>query len=312
MALKRNRKTDAGATCDAPVVAPEPAPIRILTRPRVDWLALAGYATPGECGFIDAHTAKGRPVLWRPGWWGKTMLVNGVQMLLCHADRADPASFAWPQAWAVGRLRPTRVDVCVDIEGFTFTQEHRSLFTMRKGKSRNHYSGETLETINIGGESSHVNMRLRIYLKSAQCTDADRIVWQRNGWSGGDVWRVEYQINERALPAGLRLPEDVGSLLTDALSRYRMCKVNPRTYAEQNKAPTHRVWEILQTMGTGGKLTRRRRQTAVVRRDDRVHVDALDRLMKTAGVLLLPRLYRRMQDAILASGGDLNGEGKGK
>lgn len=293
---------DVNASCTGGVMRMEET-IRIVTRPRVDWLSLAGFATPQECGMVSTYTERGRQIFWRPGWWAKELTVEGRTMLCARADRSMSGVFAWPQAWAIGRLRPTRVDVCCDIEGWTFLQEHRSLFTMRKGKSRNHYAGETLETINIGGESSHVNMRLRVYNKTQQCTDADRIEWAKNGWSGADVWRVEYQINERALPAPLELPEDVPKLLLDALGRYRMCTENPRGFCEQNKAPTHHVWRALAlACGSPGKLTRRRRQSAVERRGDRVHVDALNRLMKAAGVMLLPRLLRQMEAAINASG----------
>lgn len=309
----RRQKTvalgEANATCADGLIVSEHGPVRVVTPPRVDWLSLAGFATGAECGMIETLTERGQKVLWRPGWWGKELQHNGRTMLAVRADRAVAGTFQWPQLWAMGRLRPTRVDICCDIEGFTFLQEHRSLFTMRKSKSRNHYSGETLETINIGGESSHVNMRLRVYNKTEKCTDEDRIAWAKNGWSGQDVWRVEYQINERALPNPLALPEDVPALFVDALARYRMCAVNPRSCCEQNKAPTHSVWKALQSAaGCAGKLTRRRRQTPVERRGDRVYMEALERLMKSAGVLLLPRLLRRVEHAIIASGGNVNGE----
>lgn len=289
--------------------------IRVVAGPRVDWLAVAGAVLGTEAGFVETVTPRGRPILWRPGvggagWWAKEYKRHGRIILCAHTEKGG---YVWPQDWidehgqVVTVMKPTRVDICCDIEGFTFLQEHRSLFTMRTPHSSNHYHGVELETLNIGGDSAHVNMKLRIYNKTRECDERDRQQWAKNGWTGGDVWRVEYQINERALPRELELPRDVDRMWADALARYRMCAVDPRTYSQQNKAPTHDVWTAL---GSARKLTRRR-SAMPPPRDEARHLRSLERLMEAAGPRLLPRLLaklKRAHDVSVACGEIPHGE----
>lgn len=276
--------------------------IRILTMPRVDTFTVSGVTTPEECGFVPAVTASGEEAIYRPGWWGvakriKKGALAGRTLLNARAERA---AFEWPQVWGIGRVHPTRVDVCCDFEGFAFTDEHRALFTFRKGKSSTWYAGDVAETLYIGSNASHSNLRLRIYNKTTECNDRDREQWTMNGWSGADVWRVEAQVRERGLPRNLSLPEHVGALWNDALARYRMCARNPRTYSQQNKAPTHDLWRLL---GNPERLTRMRRAEVPWTGRDDEHVRRLERLMTAAGARLLPHLLARVERAMLASGG---------
>lgn len=276
--------------------------IRVLTLPSVDSFTVSGVTTPEECGFIPAVTASGEEAIYRPGWWGVAKRIRkgplaGRTLLNARAERA---AFAWPQAWGVGLVHPTRVDICCDFEGFTFTDEHRSLFTFRKGKASTWYAGDELETLYIGSNASHSNLRLRIYNKTRECNERDRERWTMSGWSGADVWRVEAQIRERGLPRNLLLPECVGVLWNDALARFRMCERNPRTFSQQNKAPTHELWKML---GRPERLARKRRADVPWTASDDEHVRRFERLMTAAGARLLPHLLARLERAIVASGG---------
>lgn len=271
--------------------------------PRIDYLAVAGRATAEECGFVPALTQRGRPSFWRPGWWAKEGKVRGYTTLMAKADRGW---MRWPVPWG-DSLHPTRVDVCCDIEGFTFTDGDRKLFTFRNPRSSTHYHGEDAETLYIGSLSSHTTMLLRIYKKSSKCTDQDRWGWALNGWSGGDVWRIEYELHDRALGENLHVPECAMSLWSDGLARYRMCTTNPRTFIQQNMAPTHELWRQL---GDPRKLTRRRAPLPP-HRDDAI-TRAFERLVARTPQGQLHDLLRRLQHAVTLAGGETPHAKKGR
>jgi hypothetical protein len=137
---------------------------------------------------------------------------------------------------------------------------------------------------------------LRIYLKSALCDDRDKRVWSANGWRGEDVWRVEFEYHHKrsrpVLPANFECPRDVDVLWSDALARIRMCECPPRTYSQQNKAPTHPWWTAL---GKAKRLTRRRGDLHLTPASEAErNLASLKRLVDRSGVDMLEVYVRHI------------------
>lgn len=209
---------------------------------------------------------------------------------------AEAAARSWPQPWA-DAFHLTRVDVACDVtfvptkgEPSGFTEAHRELFTSR-GTTQSIHKNNEMRTLYIGSRQSPV--MLRIYLKSEHCNERDRERWREHGWSGRtQVWRIEYEFHKRAIPQDITLPDDVGRMWSDGLARIRMCAVPPRTYCEQNKAPTHPWWKAL---GHPVRVTRRACDLA---KPDEATVKtleaALDRLCVRGGAGVVPVLLRRL------------------
>lgn len=269
--------------------------VRVVQPPRPDYLRVVGHGEPEDFGFTKRDNR-----YWRPGWWMVRRERDGRPPMLI-ADAADKHAMTWPQPWGVEHFHVTRVDVCCDLTGVTFREDHAVLFTHR-GERTLHYNKHKLATVEIGRRKSP--LMLRIYLKSKHCTEDDRHRWARHGWDGSDVWRIEYELHTRALPRDKRrqtlvaLPEQVPVLWNDALARIRMCEQPPRGLSQQNKAKTAALWRALAIgQGVHGpvRMTRMQGDLPLPPIVDREAVMAsLHRLETRAGVAMLPMMIRKL------------------
>lgn len=234
---------------------------------------------------------------WRPGWWARrdAYVREGVTRVRTVAD-AEHAARSWPQGWADESAHLTRVDIACDVTGIAFTPEMRCLFTCRGTRSMIEKRGD-LRTLYIGSRESPV--LLRIYLKSSapNLEERTRSTWRQNGWDGrSPVWRIEYELHTRALPANTTLPRDVPVLWADCLARIRMCVSDPRAASASNRrrVPTHPWWVAL---GRPERLSRRGgRPVAPLADAELARLDrALDRLAVAAGPDYLARLMSRLR-----------------
>lgn len=288
--------------------------IRVVWPPHVDYLRAVGPGTPDVYGFARHPQQSHR--WWRWGWWAQTMETeHGV--ITC-AD-AEAGSRTWPQPFSEN-MHLTRVDIACDITGgrsqdgrfevVKFLDTHRLMFAGRGRRTMEEVKGEA-RTIYIGSRTSP--LMLRIYLKTAakNLQERDRQVWLENGWDGrSEVWRIEYEFKRRAISpfesaAGFELPAAMPAMWADALARIRMCAADPKSYCEQNKAPTHAWWKAL---GSPCRKTRPRRRDlteASAERPERFLRD-LDRLASRAGVPLLPLLVARLKRIAKTSGAKEN------
>ena len=271
--------------------------LRVVWPPHVDYLRAVATVTAEAAGFVPRQDPGRALRFWRPFWWAveqPTGIGDGRRTV---AD-AEVGGRTWPQPWA-GDFHMTRVDIACDIcirpmkgQPMGFTTAHRELFTGRGAKQIFEKRHE-LRTMYIGGRESPV--MLRIYKKTERCSERDKMRWLEHGWNGrDDVWRIEFEFHRKALPEGLELPRDVGALWADGLARIRMCAVNPRTFCEQNRAPTHPWWAAL---GQPAKLTRRAVDMAGPPREQtRAEIlRALDKLAVRGGVALLDAMVSRLQ-----------------
>ena len=284
--------------------------LRVVWPPHCDYLRAVADVRAEDAGFLQRKEPGKATRWWRPGWWAVEQ-PTATDAIRTVAD-AEHMARSWPQPWA-DAFHLTRVDVACDVviprvagQPSGFTIAHKDLFTGRGAKQvieKKH----ALRTMYIGGRESPV--MLRIYLKSAKCTERDKNRWLENGWNGrDDVWRIEYEFHRKALPA-LSLPRDVMKLWCDGLARIRMCAVPPRSYAEQNRAPTHPWW---QSLGQPRKLTRRAVDMAGPP-SEATQVEllrALDRLAARGGGCFLAKMMERLERSIVSRKKRNNGQGE--
>jgi len=289
--------------------------IRVVWPPHCDYLRAVGDLRAEAAGFLQRKEPGKATRWWRPGWWAVEQ-PTAADSIRTVADAEHVARF-WPQGWA-DEFHLTRIDVACDVviprrrghpSGFTFA--HKDLFTGRGAKQVIEKKHE-LRTMYIGGRESP--LMLRIYMKSERCNERDKQRWLEHGWNGrDDVWRIEYEFHRKAIPDGVRVPQDVNALWADGLARIRMCAVPPRTYAEQNRAPSHEWWDAL---GAPRKLTRRAVDMAGPPSEAKAEelLRALDKLAARGGGCFVARMMERLERSasIVAAGRKRKRNGQGE
>jgi len=169
-----------------------------------------------------------------PGWSVEVAL--RAAYLATHT-RAQAYALARALAAALGVLGPRqtservrRADLAGDVElvrGLDFTTEDRGAFVGRSHKVadyepaseagashheiRTHWRKNAATTLTGFSFSAGADFQARLYDKSVEIARheaghekpaIERALWARGGWSGGTVWRLEFQIRREALREG--------------------------------------------------------------------------------------------------------------
>ena len=177
-----------------------------------------------------------RGVVWLSGAGAakQNFEFESTQYVLAGAGYHEALDWLRLAIWSVGRPRwldIQRVDLAVDFEDWDFTVADVPNF-IRKGRTAVEYRpftsdeirvwpanlGYKLGTIEFGRRSSK-SPHARIYQKSAHLKhkasdtmrEIEHDIWSRNGWRGGDVTRLEFELGAGALKSmgieGVVFPE---------------------------------------------------------------------------------------------------------